>query len=78
MEHIWGIVILAGMASMVLAQGIAGVMSFVMDPMKAMLCFVIPGFMFCVINRTRMYRPMLGLWLGGALAIFAGAIALAA
>lgn len=65
-------ILLSGIAVMVLAQLYATVMVFVVNPLKGILCLIIPGYVLFVAKREGFYRKFLIMFAAGALGLIIG------
>ena len=77
MQNFWGILIIAGFATMAVAQFAAMVVTFALYPLRGLFALFVPGFLLVALKDTRYFRPIMGVWICGVLAIVAGTIALA-
>jgi hypothetical protein len=76
MEGMWGTVAVLGLFAVALAQLTAAVLCFSLSPGKGMASLIVPGYLFVGIKQHRLYRPVIGLWIAGLIAITAGTVAL--
>jgi tetrahydromethanopterin S-methyltransferase subunit B len=76
MEGIWVTVVVLGLLASALAQLTAAALCFSVSPGKGLVSLVVPGYLFVGIRQHQYYRPVIGLWVVGLLAITAGTIAL--
>lgn len=76
MEGVWVTVILSGLVATAFAQLAAAVLCFSLSPGKGLASLVVPGYLFVGIRQHRHYRPIIGLWIAGLVAMTAGTIAL--
>lgn len=76
MEGIWVTVIVLGLLASALAQLTAAFLCFSLSPGKGLASLVVPGYLFVGIRQHPFYRPIIGLWIVGLIAITAGTIAL--
>lgn len=76
MEGIWVTAVVLGLLASALAQLTAAFLCFSLSPGKGLVSLVVPGYLFVGIRQHRYYRPVIGLWIVGLVAIVAGTIAL--
>jgi len=76
MEGFWVALIFVGLLAAAIAQLTAAVLCFSLSPGKGLASLVVPGYLFVGIKQHAYYRPVIGLWIAGLVAITAGTIAL--
>lgn len=76
MEGIWVTVVVSGLLASALAQLTAAFLCFSLSPGKGVASLVVPGYLFVGIRQHRYYRPVIGLWGVGLIAITTGTVAL--
>jgi tetrahydromethanopterin S-methyltransferase subunit B len=75
MEGFLVTVVVAGLLAAV-AQLTAAVLCFSLSPGKGLASLIVPGYLFVGIKQHAYYRPVIGLWIVGLVAITIGTIAL--
>lgn len=76
MEGMWGTLAVLGLFAAGLAQLTAAVLCFSLSPGRGLASLIVPGYLFVGIKQHRLYRPVIGLWIAGLLAITASTVAL--
>ncbi|SFS16865.1 hypothetical protein SAMN05216570_3401 [Dyella sp. OK004] len=76
MEGIWVTVVVLGLLALALTQLTAALLCFSLSPGKGLASLVVPGYLFVGIKQHQYYRPVIGLWIAGLIAITVGTIAL--
>ena len=73
----WGLLIVGGFLLTALAQFAACIAAFRHDALAGLLSLFVPGYLFLALRRSGAYRPVIGAWLAGVVAIVAGTVAMA-
>lgn len=76
MEGFLVTVIVVGLLASAVAQLTAAVLCFSLSPGKGLASLIVPGYLFVGIKQHAYYRPVIGLWIAGLVAITIGTIAL--
>jgi hypothetical protein len=76
MQSFWVTLVIAGLATMMVAQLIASALCFRVSPMKGFASLVVPGYLFVGIRQTAYHVRVVGLWGCGIAALVVGTIAL--
>jgi hypothetical protein len=76
MEGFLVTVVVAGLLAAAVAQLTAAVLCFSLSPGKGLASLIVPGYLFVGIKQHAYYRPVIGLWIVGLVAITIGTIAL--
>jgi hypothetical protein len=76
MQSFWVMLVVAGLATMMVAQLIASALCFRVSALKGLASLVVPGYLFVGIRQTAYHLRVVSLWACGIVAMTAGTIAL--